>query len=161
MLLSPLIVIAEEAKPPAWALAALTVLSWLAPTLPVIGGSNSDSAAQYCDEEVRAACEADEKAYKGRMRLCTATAVLALSSRLESSLGDVRIPFLALHGSADRIVNVASSRRLLAEAASADKRLVEFEGARHTLLAEPPALRAEILDLIAGWLSKRAAEAGS
>lgn len=82
---------------------------------------------------MRDACEEDEKRYKGKMRLGTASALLELSSHLDERLGSVQIPFLALHGTDDKVVHVSSSRRLLKEAASEDAQLIEYEGARHTV----------------------------
>jgi len=112
---------------------ALRLLSCIAPTLALLGGSSSDSALQYASVDLRDACEEDEKRYKGKMRLGTASALLELSSHLDKRLGSVQIPFLALHGTDDKVVHVSSSRRLLKEAASEDAQLIEYEGARHTV----------------------------
>ena len=156
VLFSPMVVIAEAARPPAWAIGALRLLCALAPFLALLGGSSGDGAAQYADEEIRAACESDPKRYTGKLRLGTASALLSLSEQLEGQLGSVIVPFLALHGTADTVVDVTSSRRLVAHSRSQDKRLVEFEGARHTLLAELPPRRAEVLLHVTEWLRERA-----
>jgi alpha-beta hydrolase superfamily lysophospholipase len=78
VLLAPLVVIADAAKPSAPVWAVLSALSELIPWAPLIGGSSSDGAAQYADPEQRALCENDPKAYKGKMRLATARALLEL-----------------------------------------------------------------------------------
>jgi alpha-beta hydrolase superfamily lysophospholipase len=83
------------------------------------------------------------------------------SATLEALLPRVRVPFLAVHGTADRVVDVASSRRLVAAAASEDKTLVEVPGALHSLLCELPPVRAAVLARVTDWLAPRAAAAGA
>jgi alpha-beta hydrolase superfamily lysophospholipase len=78
VLLAPLVVIAEAAKPSAPVRAVLTALGSLIPWAPLVGGSSSDGSAQYRDPSQRALCENDPKAYKGKMRLATARALLDL-----------------------------------------------------------------------------------
>jgi acylglycerol lipase len=155
VLFSPLVVIAEAAKPPQWAVTVLTALAFVAPKLALLGGSNSDASAQYGSSDMRDACELDDKRYRGRMRLGTAAALIALSEKLEASLGRMRLPFIAYHGTSDTIVDISSSRRLLQEAASVDKQLVEYDGAKHTLLAEPEARRGKMLASVSSWLAER------
>ncbi len=43
---------------------------------------------------------------------------------------------LVLHGSDDRMVSPAGSRRFAASAASADKQLIEYPGGYHALFAD-------------------------
>ena len=74
-------------------------------------------------------------------------------------MAQVDVPFITLHGNADTVVDVRSSRRLLAEAASADKTFVEVPGALHSLLCELPAVRGDVLRRISEWLAPRAAAA--
>jgi len=78
---------------------------------------------------------------------------------LEASLPDIRLPFLSLHGTADTVVDIRSSRLLLERASSADKELREIQDALHSLLCEPPATRAEVLRHVTEWLEPRAAKA--
>jgi alpha-beta hydrolase superfamily lysophospholipase len=80
---------------------------------------------------------------------------------LEASLPDISVPFLALHGTADTVVDISSSRLLVERAASDDKRLREIPNALHSLLCEPPEVRADVLHFITEWLEPRAAKAAS
>jgi len=155
LLLSPLISVAEDAKPSAFAIAALSALCVLAPQAALLGGSSADAGAQYADPEVRAACLADPLAYKGRMRLGTARALMALSSLLEGRLEEVATPFLVFHGTADTVVPVEGSRRLLAAAAASDKELRELAGGLHTLLGQPEPQRNALLEAAAAWVVAR------
>jgi alpha-beta hydrolase superfamily lysophospholipase len=186
--LSPLVVLAAAARPGPFAQAALQALCYLTPTAALVGGSSADSSAQYRDPSLRAACEADPRAYKGRMRLATASALVQLwcalshdpevpcvristlcadcfaamrpgSDALEPQLGDVDVPFLACHGTADTVVDVASSRLLLQRAKSADKTLIEVPDALHSLMCELPPVREQLLRQITEWLQVRAAAA--
>ena len=80
---------------------------------------------------------------------------------MEASLPDISVPFLALHGTADTVVDISSSRLLVERAASEDKRLREVPNALHSLLCEPPEVRADVLHYITEWLEPRAAKAAS
>lgn len=155
LLLSPLITVAEDARPGPLAVAALTALCFFAPQAALLGGSSADAGAQYADPEIRAACLADVLAYKGKMRLGTARALMELSTLLEARLAEVATPFLAFHGTADNVVPVEGSRRLLAMAAATDKTLTEVPGALHTLLGQPEPERGAILDAAAHWVVAR------
>ena len=83
------------------------------------------------------------------------------SEDLEAALPDIRVPFLALHGTADTVVDISSSRLLVERASSDDKRLREVSNALHSLLCEPPDVRADVLHYITEWLEPRAAKAAS
>ena len=154
------------------------------PWAALIGGSSGDPGAQYRDPALREACVNDPLSYHGRMRIATAGALLKLrcgcngcdalfaaltfcapasirSEDLEASLPDVKVPFLALHGTADSVVDIRSSRLLVERAASEDMRLREVPGALHSLLCELPDVRADVLHYVTEWLEPRAAKAAA
>jgi acylglycerol lipase len=65
----------------------------------------------------------------------------------------VRVPLLLMLAGKDRIIKNAETRAYVERFASADKKVIEYEGAHHTLEFEPdpdPFLR----DLL-GWLDGR------
>ena len=95
--------------------------------------------------------------YRGKLRLATGKAAIDVCSKLDGSLSALRLPFLVMHGTADAICDISGSRRLLAEATAVDKTAMEYDGAVHTLLAEPEPRRAEILGALQVWLAQRAA----
>ena len=74
---------------------------------------------------------------------------------------DITVPFLALRGTADTVVDIGSSRLLLERASSEDKRLREVPNALHSLLCEPPDTRADVLHYVTEWLEPRAAKAAA
>jgi acylglycerol lipase len=78
VLLAPLIVVSPEAVPSAPVVALLRALCAVVPWAPLVGGSSGDASAQYADPILREECVADAMAYKGRMRLATAAALLQL-----------------------------------------------------------------------------------
>ena len=80
---------------------------------------------------------------------------------MEAALPDISVPFLALHGTADTVVDISSSRLLVERASSDDKRLREIPNALHSLLCEPPEVRADVLHYITEWLEPRAAKAAA
>ena len=83
------------------------------------------------------------------------------SATLEAQLDRVHTPFLALHGTADTVVDVSSSRRLLAASPSTDKTLIELPDALHSLLCEFPPVRNAVLGHITAWLEPREAAAAA
>jgi alpha-beta hydrolase superfamily lysophospholipase len=83
------------------------------------------------------------------------------SEDLEATLTDISVPFLALHGTADSVVDIQSSRLLVERARSEDKRLREVPNALHSLLCELPDVRADVLHYITEWLEPRAAKAAA
>ena len=145
-----------EAKPPEWQIPLLHGLSALLPQLAVLGGGSSgDSTAQFADPEMLRRCDADERTYRGKMRLGTAAALYSLTIFTESHMQELQMPFLVMHGTADTVVDPLSSQELHARAAAGDKTLRLWEGALHTLICEPPETRAAVLEAAAAWLAAR------
>ena len=77
------------------------------------------------------------------------------SAGLEADLAAVRLPFLAMHGTADTVVDISGSRLLHARSASSDKTLEEVPGALHSLLCELPPVREAVLRRVVAWVAER------
>lgn len=163
LLLAPLVLPPPGSTPPAPVVLLLRALSYVAPSLWIPVGAKTDPGRQYADPEMRAACVADPLVadWGGQLRLGTASSLLALTGALSASLESVDLPWLAQHGSADAVVPPSSSAELLRRSSSVDKQVVVVDGAVHTLLCEPPALRAAVLARSADWLLRLAAAAGA
>ena len=184
ILFAPMILV--KSRPPDWQFPLLLALAALAPAWALLGSGSSDSnRAQYRDAAVLEVVERDTLAYKGKMRLGTATALLGLCQfvvrraaprrrarmrcvrppaaaggrrrRQEGELGNVRCPFLSMHGDADTIVDVESSRRLHASAVGvADRTLRIWPGALHALAGELPETRELMLQELLAWVEAHA-----
>jgi pimeloyl-ACP methyl ester carboxylesterase len=74
----------------------------------------------------------------------------SISSHLLHRLEKVTVPFLVLHGTADRVTDPLASRELYGAAASAHKDLRLYDGFLHDLLFEPE--RDEVGAEIVAWM---------
>lgn len=77
-------------------------------------------------------------------------AVIAGMEELLARAGELSVPLLAIHGTADRVVPIAGTRAAFPRFGSVDKRLVELDGAWHALPLEPQAaaMAGEIADFV-------------
>lgn len=103
--------------------------------------------------QVVAEFEEDPLVYHGRIRVHMGAELFRAVRRAEQAAAGVRVPLLVLHGTDDRLVSVAESRRLVAIAPSTDKTLRLYEGLGHNLLHEPD--HAHVLADILGWIAER------
>lgn len=86
----------------------------------------------------------------------TAAQLLAALEHIQAHMADLKMPILALHGTADKLTNPDGSAMLVKLAASKDKTLRSLAGVEHDLLHEPEgaAIQQEIVE----WLAAHAAE---
>lgn len=80
----------------------------------------------------------------------SAKALIAAIEALDGRFQDLKLPLLVVHGGEDVITSIDGSRALVAQATSADKRLIIYEGQRHDLAHEPDA--AKVVADIVGWV---------
>ena len=108
------------------------------------------------DPRVQQAFDADPLCYHGGVQLLTGVTMVIQGDEVLRHAHLARTPILVMHGSADRMADLAASRDFVAEAEAAnpglDVRLRVIDGAYHELLNEPegPGL---IRDIIA-WLGE-------
>lgn len=70
----------------------------------------------------------DPLVYHDAMRIGFASQSLKAMAAMQEFAPNVQWPFLLLHGTDDKLVNIEGARNLFAKAASADKSYKEFEG---------------------------------
>lgn len=97
----------------------------------------------------------DPLVYTGPLRVRTGHEILRISSYLMRNFKSVTVPFLVLHGSADRVTDPLASQDLYNEAASEFKDIKLYDGFLHDLLFEPE--REEIAQDIIDWMHKKLA----
>jgi alpha-beta hydrolase superfamily lysophospholipase len=85
---------------------------------------------------------------RGTARL--STEVTAAIERVQEHAPGFPLPVLVMHGSADRMVPPDGSRQFVARVARPDKRLIEYDGAYHALLADLE--RERVLAGLVGWI---------
>jgi alpha-beta hydrolase superfamily lysophospholipase len=73
----------------------------------------------------------------------------------KTNLPRLNLPWLAIHGEADRVCPVSGSKRLIAGLATSDKQLVLYPGLLHEPHNEYEAARAAMFDLMSTWILAR------
>lgn len=145
-----------------------TVLGLLSYVIPevCIGGPNLQVAANlsssFCpfevitrDKEAQAVLEQDKLRWTGGCKVMLLYAFcIAMGENMER-LGEIRTPFLTLHGSADKLCNPLGSELLYRQSPAEDKSIKVYPGAKHQLFLEFPAVRKEALGDIADWMDRR------
>ncbi|HVY50525.1 MAG TPA: lysophospholipase [Devosia sp.] len=131
-------------------IAALKGLSRLLPHARVLTLNNRDFSR---DPEVVAAMNADPLIAQETQPAQTLAALAVANERLKRSLGEIRLPVLILHGTADKATKPSGSREFFERAGSADKTLKLYEGGYHDLLNDT--IRPQVFSDIADWLNAR------
>ena len=140
--------VTDEA-PPAFVLAIVRLIAWLAPTAPLLG---LDPAGVSRDPEVVRAYVGDPLVHHGK--LC-ARLIVEMSSAMKRTLAAapaVELPLLIMHGGSDKLTSPAGSREFYEHAASADKTLKIYPELYHEIFNEPEkdAVLADLTD----WLER-------
>ncbi|NLV20994.1 MAG: alpha/beta hydrolase [Syntrophomonadaceae bacterium] len=69
--------------------------------------------------------------------------------------GELTLPLLIIHGSADTIVDPQGSRQVMEKASSPDKQLFIFDGLYHETMNESPPEREKVLDTFRSWIIRQ------
>jgi acylglycerol lipase len=102
------------------------------------------------DPAVVAACLADPLVAKTKITARLGAEMLDAMERLRVRAGRITLPLLILQGGADRLVDPAGAQLLYDAVASADKRLLIYEGLYHEVFNEPE--RGRVLADLDQWL---------
>jgi alpha-beta hydrolase superfamily lysophospholipase len=133
VLVAPMCRISDRIRPP-WPLPEiLTFVARFAPTAAIVPTADLiEKSVKVPAKRVIAA--RNPVRYSGRPRLGTVVELLRATDELAMRLGEVTIPFLVLHGSADEVTDPEVSRALYEAAASKDKTIKIYDGMLHSLL---------------------------
>ncbi|KAL6627245.1 hypothetical protein ACP70R_030971 [Stipagrostis hirtigluma subsp. patula] len=115
-------------------------------------GANKRGIPVSRDPAALLAKYSDPLVYTGPIRVRTGNEILRISSYLLHNLKKVTVPFMVLHGTADRVTDPLASQDLYNEAASRHKDLRLYDGFLHDLLFEPE--RDEIGAAIINWMDQ-------
>ncbi|KAK8939791.1 hypothetical protein KSP40_PGU009344 [Platanthera guangdongensis] len=118
-------------------------------------GANKRGIPVSRDPAAMMAKYSDPLVYTGPIRIRTGHEILRISSHLMQNIRSVVVPFLVLHGTADRVTDPLASRDLYEQAASRHKDIKLYDGFLHDLLFEPE--REEIARDIISWMENRLA----
>ncbi|KAL6201140.1 hypothetical protein ACLB2K_024855 [Fragaria x ananassa] len=155
VLVAPMCKISDDVKPK-WPIPQiLTFVAKFLPTLAIV--PTGDLMVKSVKvEEKRVIADMNPSRYRGRPRLGTVLELLRVTDYVSQRLGDVRLPFIVLHGSADVVTDPNVSRALYEEAKSEDKTIKIYDGMMHSLLFGETDQNVEIVrgDILA-WLNQR------
>ncbi|MDF1696424.1 MAG: lysophospholipase [Saprospiraceae bacterium] len=148
ILSGPLLMPDEDMSPFLQKIAGL--VGRLLPFLPVV---NLDSSLLSQDVEEVKAYDADPLVYHGSTKARTAFEFLRTMKFVQKRFHSIRIPFLVMHGSADKITNPKGSQMLYNLASSEDKTIRIFDGWYHEIMREPK--KEMFFNSMLSWLKER------
>ncbi|GJN32754.1 hypothetical protein PR202_gb21277 [Eleusine coracana subsp. coracana] len=161
VLVAPMCRISDRIRPP-WPLPEiLTFVARFAPTAPIV------PTADLIEKSVKVAAKRVVAArnpvrYGGRPRLGTVVELLRATDELGARLGEITVPFLVVHGSADEVTDPDVSRALYEAAVSKDKTIKIYDGMLHSLLfGEPEENIQRVRGDILAWLNERCTPAAT
>ncbi|WEK47814.1 MAG: lysophospholipase [Candidatus Andeanibacterium colombiense] len=132
---------------PDFALAAIKFLGRIFPNLPILKLKMQDFTR---DPEAVARLLADPLTKNETQPATTVAALARADDHLKVSFGQITLPLLILHGTADKATMYQGSQFFLDHASSADKTLKLYEGHYHDLLADIG--KEQVLADILGWI---------
>ncbi|RLM86646.1 hypothetical protein C2845_PM04G26730 [Panicum miliaceum] len=155
VLVAPMCRISDRIRPP-WPLPEiLTFVARFAPTAAIVPTADLiEKSVKVPAKRVIAA--RNPVRYNGRPRLGTVIELLRATDELAKRLGEVTVPFLVVHGSADEVTDPEVSRALYEAAASKDKTIKIYDGMLHSLLfGEPDENIERVRGDILAWFNER------
>jgi len=141
---------AFQVPAPGFVLTAVKGISHVAPRLGVLTLHMKDFTR---DPAALAALEADPLTKGETQPAATVAALVRADERLHDSFGQITLPVLILHGTADKATVCQGSQYFHAHAGSADKTLKLYEGHYHDLLNDLG--KEGVLQDILGWIEAR------
>ncbi len=149
MILSgPLLMPDEDMSPFLQKIAGL--VGRLLPFLPVV--KVDTSLVTQVDAE-REAYDNDPLVFHGSTKARTAFEFLRTMKFTRKNFSSIKIPFLVMHGEADKLSNPKGSQLLFEEAGSEDKSIRIFDGFYHEIMREPN--KHLFFDAFTSWLDAR------
>jgi alpha-beta hydrolase superfamily lysophospholipase len=132
-------------------LALLPLLARVAPRLRLDPKLDLDKLTR--DRAMLKAYVEDDPLYQRRITPRLAAEVIAAIGETRRRAGELRVPLLVLHGTADTVTSPAGSRSFVESAGVADKAYKGYDGALHNLFVETN--REAVFDDIANWMAAR------
>lgn len=131
------------------------ILTRLTPNLGVLA---LDSSQISRDPDVVTAYDNDPLVFRGKLPARTATEILTSAGQVLDRLPQLRVPTLAMHGTADAIAAPASTDRIEQRAGTTDLTVRRYDGLYHEIFNEPE--RDQVLADVVAWLTDRLPESG-
>jgi alpha-beta hydrolase superfamily lysophospholipase len=119
------------------------VVRFLGVVAPSLGAADLKNADFSKDPAMVADLTNDPLVTQGAMPAHTTAELLNALDKITASMEDFDAPFLVLHGTVDKLTNIAGSKALVERAKSKDKTIKIYDGAWHDLLHEPEKAKVE------------------
>ncbi|OOG77853.1 alpha/beta hydrolase [Algoriphagus sp. A40] len=148
ILSSPAIKEAEGTSPILIAVSGL--VNWFLPKLKVL--KLDIAGVSRIPEEVEK-YKNDPLVYQENIPARTGYELYQMMQFIQSQAGNFELPFLLIHGDADRLTNPKGSELFFGKAKSADKTFRLFPGGYHELINDSD--RGEVMKEIVDWVGKR------
>lgn len=123
------------------------ILSKIAPKMGVMG---LDANGVSRDPKVVEAYVNDPMVFHGKTTARLSSELLNAMMRVSEEMEKITVPFIAVQGSQDYLVNPDGTKMLNERASSKDKTLKVYEGLFHEVFNEPE--RAQVLSDVESWL---------
>jgi acylglycerol lipase len=130
----------------------ITLGKVLSVLLPKMGILPVDPNTVSRDPEVVKAYAGDPLVFHGKTPARLAAEMLKAMLRVSAEAGKITLPFIALQGSDDKLVDPGAAQMLYDKAGSKDKTLKIYQGFYHEVFNEPE--RARVLKDVETWLAK-------
>ncbi len=127
-----------------------TIISTVFPRLPV---KAIDSSTISRDPSVVKDYDNDPLNSRNKIRARTGAELLSAGPHVYRRASEIRLPILIMHGDADALASVDSSRKLNDLVSSKDKSLRIYNGLYHEIMNEPE--KDQVLSDIVQWLKAR------
>ncbi|GJM95655.1 hypothetical protein PR202_ga12424 [Eleusine coracana subsp. coracana] len=156
VLVAPMCKIADDMKPHPVVVNILKAMTGIIPTWKIVPTKDVVDCAHRLQEK-RDEIRGNPYCYKGKPRLKTALELLKVSLDIEANLlHQVTLPFLIVHGGADKVTDPSVSELMYQSAASQDKTLKLYPGMWHALtFGESPDNIHTVFHDIISWLDQR------
>jgi alpha-beta hydrolase superfamily lysophospholipase len=132
--------------------AVLRMASALAPRFRISLGIDATALTQDPEEQRRHMSD-PLVPRTASLRLLYGFAVACRASRANAP--KITLPWLAVHGEADKVCPISGSRTLIDTLGSRDKQLVIYPMLLHEVHNEDEAARTAVFDLMSGWILER------
>jgi acylglycerol lipase len=127
------------------------VLSLLVPKAGVLA---LDAGMISRDQQVVTAYANDPLVFHGKTPARLATEMVKAMQRVTDDVGKITLPFIAVQGGQDKLVDPAGAQMLYDKASSKDKTIKIYDGLYHEVFNEPE--RARVLGDVETWLAAHA-----
>jgi acylglycerol lipase len=132
----------------------VSIYKILALLAPKMGFWTVDATGISRDSKVVESYLNDPLVFHGQTPLRSVVEILKAQQRVTAEVQEIRLPFIVLQGSADKIVDPGGAQILYHGASSADKTISIYAGLYHEVFHEPE--RARVLKDVETWLAAHA-----